>query len=174
MRVGMAVIEIHGRLQLLRVGADGRVVERRTGENLVTTNGFTQLAAALVWSGMQDQASNLGITSPTYLTPLYGAVGSSAVAPTKADTQLGAELGREVVGGAGSTPASSTIASAATWLFYFPNPATTWTVAEAGVFAGATSAANSGTLLDHWSFSPTLTVPTSESLILQLSFELGP
>lgn len=179
--MGMAVIEarsaplgIHGRLTLTRLGPDGRVHERRTGENLVTTLGFTQIAAALLWSGIEDQAANLGITSPTYLAPIYGAVGSSATAPAKADTQLGAELGRETVGGAGSTPASATVAAAATWLFYFPNPATTWTVAEAGVFAGASSTANSGTLLDHWVFSPTLTVPTSDSLILELALEFGP
>jgi hypothetical protein len=66
------------------------------------------------------------------------------------------------------------VAAQATWLFYFPNPATTWSVTEAGVFAGATSAAGSGAMMDHWAFSPTVTVPTTDSLILQLSLTFGP
>lgn len=169
-----ATIEIHGMLSLVVVRADGTVRERRIGENVVCTTGFTQIAAALVWSGIQDQAANLGVTSPTYLTPLYGAVGSGAGTPVKSDTALFNELSRQTVGAAGSTPASSTIASAATWSFYFPNPASTWTVTEAAVFAGATSAAGSGAMLDHWAFSPSVSVPTSESLILQLSLQFGP
>lgn len=176
-RVGIGVREhlgIRGVLTIARIGADGRVREQRTGENLVTTSGFSQIAAALVWAGMQDQAAGLGITTPTYLTPLYGAVGSGTGTPTKADTALGAELGRQQVGGAGSTPASPTTPSAATWMFYFPNPPVTWTVTEAGVFAGATSAAGSGTLVDHWMFSPVLTVPPTDSLLLQVSLQFGP
>lgn len=161
-------------LSLAVVRADGSIRERRDGENVVCTNGYSQIAAALVWSGIQDQAANLGITSPTYLTPLYGAVGSGAGTAAKSDTALFSELGRQPVGAAGSTPASSSIAAAATWLFYFPNPTSTWTVTEAGVFAGATTTAGSGTMMDHWQFSPSVSVPTSESLILQLSFTFGP
>jgi hypothetical protein len=167
-------VEIHGVLTAIRLGPDGLEVERRAGENLVTTNGFTQIAAALVWAGIQDQAANLGIGSATFLTPLYGAVGSSSTAPAKSDTQLGAELGRATVGGAGSTPASASVAAAVSYLFYFPNPTVTWTVTEAGAFAAATSAANSGVLLDHWQFSPALTVPTTDSLILEVSLQFGP
>lgn len=167
-------VEIHGHLTLTRIGPDGKVLEQRAGENLVTTNGFSQIAAALVWSGIEDQAPTLGITSATFLAPLYGAVGSSTTTPTKTDARLGAELGRATVGGAGSTPASSTVAAAATFVFYLPNPPVTWTVTEAGIFAGATTTANSGTLLDHWQFSPTLTVSTSDSLILQMSLTFGP
>lgn len=167
-------VEVHGLLTLTRLGPDGKVLEQRSGENLVTTNGFSQIAAALVWSGIEDQAASLGITTPTYLAPLYGAVGSSTTAPAKTDVRLGAELGRAAVGGAGSTPASSTVAAAATFVFYLPNPPVTWTVTEAGIFAGATSTVDSGTLLDHWAFSPVLTVPTSDSLILQLALVFGP
>lgn len=148
--------------------------EHREGDNLMCTVGYGALAAALVWAGLQDQASNLGLTSPTYLTPLYGAVGSSAGTPLKSDTALGAELGRETVGAGASNPASSSVAAYCTWLFYFTSPATAWTVAEAGLFAGATSATNSGTMIDHWSFSPTLSVPTNDSLLLQVSLLLGP
>lgn len=169
-----SAIEVHGHLSLLVVDVDGQVVDRRDGENVVCTTGYTQIAAALVWAGIQDQAANLGITSPTYLTPLYGAVGSGSGTVAKADTALFTELGRQPVGAAGSTPASSTVAAAATWLFYFPNPASTWTVSEAAVFAGATSVSGSGSMMDHWAFSPTVSVPTTQSLILQLSLQFGP
>jgi hypothetical protein len=171
---GRASIEIHGLLSLIVKGPDGQIRDRRDGENVVCTQGFSQIAAALMWSGMQDQAANLGTTTPTFLTPLYGAVGSGAGVPAKSDTALFTELGRQPVGGAGASPASSLVASQATWLFYFPQQGGTWTVTEAGVFAGATSVAGSGFMMDHWAFSPSVTVPTTDTLILQLSLAFGP
>ena len=167
-------VSFKGRLKLTVLGPDGKTVDEREGDNIVCTTGYTAIAAALSWSGIQDQAANLGITAPTYLTPLWGAVGSGATAPTKADTQLTTELGRQTVSGNGAVPASSTVAAQATWLFYFPNPPSNWTVAEAGVFANATSAANSGAMMDHWVFSPTVSVPTTNTLILEVSFLFGP
>lgn len=155
-------------------GRAGLVADERVGDNVVTTNGYTDLAAALVWSGIQDQAAELGVTSATYLTPLYGAVGSGAGTPAKADVQLFSELGRETVGAGASSPATASVAATATWLFYFPSPASTWTVTEAGLFANATSAANAGVMLDHWAFSPTVSVPSTNTLLLQISLLLGP
>ncbi len=167
-------LRLRGRLTLTALHPDGSVADRREGDNVVCTTGYSALAAALVWSGIEDQAANLGVTAATYLTPLYGAVGSGAGTPVKADTTLFSELGRQAVSGGGATPASSTIAAAATWLFYFPSPASTWTVTEAGLFAGATSASGSGSMIDHWAFSPTLTLPTTQTLVLQVSLLLGP
>jgi hypothetical protein len=155
-------------------GREGLVRDERIGNNIVTTNGYTDLAAALVWSGVQDIASQLGLTSSTYLTPLYGAVGNGAGTPAKSDVQLFAELGRETVGAGASSPATLAIAATATWLFYFPAPPLTWVVSEAGLFAGASSALNSGTMLNHWAFSPTVSVPTTDTLLLQISLLLGP
>jgi len=163
-----------GPAALTRILGDGTVGEHREGSNIMCTNGYGALAAALVWSGLQDQAANLGLTSATYLTPLYGAVGSGTGTPQKSDTALFTELGRQSVGAGASNPASSSIAAYATWLFYFTSPPTAWTVAEAGLFAGATSATNSGTMIDHWAFSPALSVPTNDSLLLQISLLLGP
>lgn len=167
-------ILLRGFLDLWVVGADGAVRDHRAGQNVVCTTGFTQMAQALVWSGIQDQATSLGVTSPTYMTPLYGAVGSGATAATKADTQLTTELGRVTVGAGGSTPASASVAALATWLFYFPNPITTWSVNEAGVFAQASSTANSGSLLNHWVFPATISVPPADTLVLQVSLSFGP
>lgn len=167
-------LPIHGHLVLEVRRPDRTLRERREGDNVMCTAGFTALAAALVWSGLQDQAANLGVQSPTFLTPLWGAVGSGAGSVAKTDTALFAELARQIVGGGASSPATGSIAAEATWLFYFPQPTSTWTVTEAGLFAGGTSSAGSGALLDHWAFSTPVTVPTADTLILQVSFGLGP
>jgi len=165
---------LRGRLSASSIRPDGSVRDRREGFNVVCTGGFTVLAAALVWSGIQDQANNLGVTSGTFLTPLWGAVGSGAGTPAKSDTALFSELGRQTVGAGASSPATVSVAAEATWLFYFPQQLSVWTVTEAGAFAGGTSAAGSGTLVDHWAFSPSIPVPTTDTLLLELSLEFGP
>lgn len=167
-------VSLRGRLTLSSIGPDGQITDQAQGYNVVCTTGYTALAAALVWSGIQDQATNLGITTSTYLTPLFGAVGNGAGVPAKSDTALSAELGRVTVSGGGSTPASPTVAAMASWLFYFPNPLVNWTVTEAGVFANASAASGSGSMLDHWAFSPSVSVPTTNTMILEVSFLLGP
>ena len=155
---------------------DSAITDRREGNNVMCIAGLTVLAAALVWSGIQDQAANLGVGS-TYLTPLWGAVGSGAGTPSASDTALFSELGRQTVGAGASVPATSSLPAQLTWLFYFPQPPASWTVTEAGVFANGSSSnaslATSGVLLDHWAFSPTLTVPTTDTLILQSSFAIS-
>jgi hypothetical protein len=156
------------------LGTPDPVREHREGDNVMCTTGWTALAAAMVWAGLQDQASNLGLTSATFLTPLYGAVGNGSGTPAKSDSQLFAELSRQTVGAGASSPATSSIAAETTWLFYFASPATTWTVTEAGLFALASSATNSGSMVDHWAFSPTVTVPTTDSLITEISLAWGP
>jgi hypothetical protein len=171
---GAEHIGFTGQMVLSVVDRNGAEVDRREVNNLVCTVGYTQIAQALTWSGAQDQASTIGLTTPTYLTPLWGAVGNGSGTPAKSDTALFAELGRTTVGAAGSTPASSVVAAAATWLFYYGAPATTWTVTEAGLFAQGGSTAGSGFLMDHLLVTPNLTVLTSNYLILQMSFLFGP
>jgi len=155
---------------------DSVISDRMEGDNVVTTNGTTVLVNSIIWSGIQDQASNLGVTTPTYLTPLWGAVGSGAGTVSASDTLLFSELGRVTVGAGASVPATPTLPAQFTWLFYFPNPTTTWTITEAGVFANGTSSnatvATAGTLMDHWAFTPTVTVPTTDTAILQATFIL--
>jgi hypothetical protein len=165
---------LEGHLTLTVLRPDKTVREQRTGCNLVTTAGFGALAGALVWSGIQDQAANLGVTTPSYLTPLWGAVGDGSGTPSEADTALFGELSRQTVGAGAASPATPSIAAQATWLFYFPSPVTTWTVTEAGAFANATSESGSGTLIDHWAFSPSVSVPVTDTLLLQVSLLLGP
>lgn len=167
-------VRIHGHLRIKVLDEQGQIVDQRDGYNVICTTGFTVLTAALVWAGLQDQATNLGVTTATYLTPLYGAVGNGAGVPAKADTALFAELSRATVGAGSSSPASSTIAAFATWDFYFPNPSVNWTLTEAGMFANATSVSGSGSMIDHWAFSPTISVLTTNTFILQVSLEFGP
>lgn len=165
---------IHGRIGLKVYDEHGCLKDECEGDNVICTTGYTALAAGLVWSGIQDQAANIGVTNPTYLTPLYGALGSGSGSPAKSDTQLFAELGRQTVTAGASSPATSSIAAQITWLFYFPVPPVSWMVTEAGVFANATASANSGGMIDHYVFSPAITLGTSDSAILQVSLSLGP
>jgi hypothetical protein len=167
-------LRLEGRLSLSVVDAEGNEVDRREGYNVVCTTGYTVLAQAMVWSGIQDQAANLGITSSTFLTPLYGAVGSGSGTPVKSDTQLFAELSRTTVGASASSPATSSVAATTTWMFSFPNPSSPWVVTEAGVFANAAGTANSGSMIDHWAFSPSISVPVTNALVFQVSLEWGP
>lgn len=152
---------------------DSAIVDQRDGDNIMCTNGLSTLAGAIVWSGIQDQAASIGVTTPTYLTPLYGAVGSGSGTPAISDTQLFSELARQTVNAGASSPATPSINALATWLFYFSSPSTTWTVTEAGVFVNSSSTVNSGTMLDHWAFSPTLTVTPTNTLILQTAFSVA-
>lgn len=170
-------LSVHGRLSLTVIAPDGTVRDRRDGDNVMCTAGLTVLAGALVWSGIQDQAANQGITQPTYLSPLWGAVGSGTGTVSPSDTLLFSELGRVIVGAGGAAPATPTIPAEITWLFYFPSPPVTWVITEAGVFAnGSLSDLNvqtAGTLVDHWAFSPSVTVLTTDTLILQSTFTLA-
>lgn len=187
----LEAVPVHGRITLTVVDHDWwaahrhdvqamlhppvhAVQQRRAGRNVMCTTGFTALAAALVWSGIQDQASNLGLTSSTYLTPLYGAIGTGAGTAAKSDTALFTEFSRTTVGGGASVPATASVAAEATWLFYFPQFSNPETITEAGLFANATSTAGSGSMIDHWVFSPTISLPNTSTLILQVSLGFGP
>lgn len=167
---------IHGTLSLTVLRPDGTVRDFRSGPNIMCTAGVSVIASALVWSGVQDQATALGLTSPTYLTPLWGAVGSGTGTVAASDTALFTELGRQTVGAGASGPATPSIPASVTWLFYFPQPPVTWVVTEAGVFANGSSnaatPATAGVLLDHWGVSPSVTVPTTDTLILQAAFSI--
>lgn len=173
LHLGLTGIGIHGRLSVTTIRPDGTVRDRREGDNITCTNGLTAFAAALVWSGIEDQAANLGVTTATYLTPLYGAIGTGTGTVAASDTTLFAEYTRMTVGAGASSPATPSISAQATWLFYYPSPTVTQTITEAGLFAGATSTSGSGSMLDHWAFSPSISFPTTDTLILQASFAIS-
>lgn len=151
----------------------GAVRQRESGDNVTCTNGLTAIAAAMVWAGIEDQAANLGISAATYLTPLYGAVGDGSGTPAASDTALFAEVSRTTIGAAASSPATPTVSALCTYLFYYPPPAVSWNITEAGVFSSASSAAGSGTLVDHYAFSVPVTVTSPDSLILQIALSVS-
>jgi hypothetical protein len=167
-------IFLHGRLSLTAVRPDGTVRDYREGGNVVCTTGYSAIAGALTWAGISDQAANLGVAAATTLTPLWGAIGGGTGTPAESDTALFDEIARQTVGAGASSPATSGVAGESTWQFYFPQPSAVWTVTEAGAFAGGTSAAGTGAMIDHWAFSPALSVELTDSVILQVSLMLGP
>lgn len=143
------------------------------GDNVMTTAGLSAIAAAMVYSGIQDQAASLGVTSPTFLTPLYGACGSGAGVADISDVALFDELGRVSVGAGAFTPGAGGISPVCAWLFFFAPPVSSWTITEAGVFAAATSAADSGTLVDHYVLSTPVTVESPDSVLLQVALSVA-
>lgn len=166
-------ITVHGRLSITTFDLDGNVVDHREGDNVVCTNGLTVMAAALVWAGLEDVAGDLGITTPTYLTPLWGAVGTGSGTVAASDVALFSEYARVQVGAGASLPATPALDAQATWQFYFPQPSANQTITEAGIFALATSTGGSGTMMDHWAFSPTVSFNTANTLLLQVSFSIA-
>jgi hypothetical protein len=146
---------------------------RDSGDNITTTAGLSAFAAALVWSGIQDQAASLGVTTGTYLTPLWGAVGDGSGTASISDTALFSELGRVTVGAGAASPATSSINALCDWLFFFSSPVTAWTVTEAGAFGLATSTAGSGTLLDHYMLSSPVVIASPDAAILQVALSVA-
>ncbi len=56
--------------------------------NVITTAGLGFIATALMWSGMADQASALGLTTQQWLYPLFGAVGVGGTLTTTVTTAV--------------------------------------------------------------------------------------
>ena len=153
--VGVMVTEsvrATGRLVLTVFDGDGTVAERVEATNLMCNQGVYQLGTAVNWIAAEDQNVNMGSPlSPSFLYPIYGAVGSSSTAALATDTQLGSELGRAVVSNAGAS------GGLVVWSFFYGTTVSSWSITEAGVFVsgGAATAgetANSGLLLDHTVF----------------------
>lgn len=168
-----SAISIKGHLSITTFDLDGNVVDHREGDNVMCVNGLTAIAAGIVWSGIEDVAADIGVTNPTYLTPLYGAIGTGSGTVSSTDTALFSEYSRIQVGAGASVPATPSINAQITWQFYFPQPSSNQTITEAGVFANASSTSGYGTLMDHWSFSSSINFNTTNTLLLQVSFAIA-
>ena len=110
----------------------GQLVSEREYHNTICVNGKAYIAQ---WLNVETPAQSL--------TNIYGEVGTSAVAPTSADTQLGAALDRVVLG------TNSRSANVVTMSFFWPTSRGNGTWTEAGLFLGATGVLGSGSLLSH-------------------------
>jgi hypothetical protein len=145
------------------------------------------LVAALVWSGVEDQNANIGSPfSPTFLAPMWGAVGIGTVTNTttpingsnpavQADTTLISEVARAVVSAGGSTAATGSNNPTVTWLFLIPAPVSNISITEAGIFVGgtATSTLGTGQLLDHAILSAPVAQTTAQLATLSVSITIG-
>lgn len=156
-----------GVITLSLYDAGGELVETRTNKNLVTTAGLAALAAALNWSGISDQAANLGLNTPYSLAPVYGAVGTGTLPVTAIDTALGNEVAR------GTVSQSSASNGQSAWSFFFGSSQAVGTISEAGAFAGATLTPGSGILIDHVLISPAITKTNTQTMTMQVSFTLA-
>lgn len=165
------LVRLKGIVTVRLFDEDNILVDEVVAPNIVTVNGLSVLAQALMWSGVQDQSANLGMNTPLTLTPLYGAVGSGTTAATNTDVSLNSELGRTTVSGGGSLTADSTQGAQAVWSFYFGVGASTWSINEAGVFANAS--ASSGTLVNHVILPQTVTKRANASIQLQVNLVIN-
>ena len=148
--------------------------ETSVNDNIFCTAGLNQLVSALNWSGIEDQNVNMGSPfTPSFLAPIWGAVGTGSTAVTSSDTILTTEAERAYVAAGGTTGGSASNNPAVQWLFLIPVPLVSTVIAEAGVFVIASAVAGSGLLLDHSLISPTVTQGTSQLCTLSASFTWG-
>lgn len=145
---------------------DGHLVRSVTAHNTPCLAGLNDLAAAVGWSGAQDQAALIGAQS-SFLTPLYGAVGTGTGTPAITDTELFAELARSTVSAVASSPLSD--GAATIFQFQFPVNTLSYTLTEVGLFTLASVAVNSGDLLDHALVSPSFAWTAGETLTVAAS-----
>ena len=168
-------LNFHGRL-IVETFDGGVLTSHHEADNTICIAGLTDVAAAISYLGVQDIAAQIG-SSPYTITPIYGAIGTGDVTtnpPSVSDTQLQNELTRTTAVASGYAPALGSNPGQAIWQFQFPinNSSTAYTITEAGVFVLATSDQNNGDLFDHAAFSPTITWPIGQNLVLSLQLSL--
>lgn len=151
--------------------------EHVEADNILCVAGLSLFAAAVLWAGLEDVNASLGSPfSASYLAPIYGAVGTGTTTPADTDIGLTAEstnsARQPVISGAIQNASHGNPATVA-WAFLFGLPLASVTVAEAGIFAQATSTVNNGSLLDHALISPTVTQSTLNLLSATCTISVG-
>jgi hypothetical protein len=134
--------KVTGKVTIQHFDSEGKLLSEHTVNNLVVSTGLQHIAARLADTGQ-----------PTQMTHM--ALGSSSVAPTNADSDLGAQLGRVALNVAGGTPSSNNI----TYMAVFPVGTATGAISEAGIFNAATG----GTMLCRTTF-PVINKGSADSL----------
>lgn len=137
--------------------------------NLLVTGGLNVLAAALNWDFIQNQNSGWGSpfsSSQGNLGDMYGAVGTGNSTPVATQTQLDAESARSIV-------SSAAVAGASVILDAFLNTSQgNVSITEVAWFSGATSSANSGTMLDRTVLATAVTKTASNTALIELTLAL--
>lgn len=148
-------------------------VEEATAHNTLCNVGLDVLVQAIMWAGIVDQNVNMGSPfSYSDLTAMYGAIGTGNIGGTPAaatDTQLLTEYERAVVVSAGVTSGFSTFNPSVTWQFLLGATGSATTITECGIFVNASSAANSGALLNHAAVSVSQSTTQLVSLAVQIT-----
>ncbi len=121
--------------------------------NLITTEGRAVLAARLA-----NDTTYTGIIN-------YGALGSSATAPTNADTQMTAEVFRKVVASASDTTNQAFID------FFYSKADTNGTYEEFGTFIDGTATINTGQMFTH-ALTGGWVKSASESLTVSVTYTI--
>ena len=170
-----AGLNFHGKLKVETFNGEIRTSVWEE-DNTICNIGLSDVAASIAYLGVQDIAADIG-TSPYVITPIYGAIGIGdvyTVPPAVSDTRLKEELSRTTASASGFISAVGSNPGQAIWQFQFPinNSTNDYVLTEAGVFVLAGSAANSGDMLDHAAFNPTVTWPVGQSLVLSLQLSL--
>lgn len=140
-------IHLRGSLVLVLKDIEGRELQRREIHNLLVTQGRS-------WALGQLESVNIA----TAQTISYCAIGSSTVAPTTADTALGAEVTRLAIGTFATSGLTNNPPSWQAQTSYATNLANT-TLAEVGLF----NSSSAGTMLGHATFT-SFTKATSNTL----------
>lgn len=134
--------------------------------NLVVTSGLNDLCRALAWALITNQNAGFGnpfLSSWGNLGNLYGAIGSSTATVAAANTSLGTETTRALVG------LASVAGGVMTYDAYLPVPAAATTITEVAWFENATSASNNGTMLDRSVLSVSVAQSTAEAGLVELA-----
>lgn len=131
-------------------GDTGLVVAEREADNILCAAGLTVLVQALNWAAIEDQNVNMGSPFvPTYLAPLYCAIGTGVTAVADTDVALTAEYARTVAEDASTQGASHLNDATVAWAFLFGFPAVAQVITEVGLFAQALNVPGTGSMLDH-------------------------
>lgn len=101
----------------------------------------------------------------------YAATTTTCAWVTVSDTTLYTEQSRAVI--AAATYTSGPGVGSWVWTFFFGVSGSDWAITEAGVFFGATSTVDSGTMFDHMLFVPTVTKLAAQTATLQMTFTVG-
>ncbi len=165
-------IGIRGRFQATLLDESSEVVGTHETSNIVTYAGLSSFASALSYSGIQDVAAFLGVNTPYYLAPIYGAIGSgtSATGVTSLDTTLFQEITRSPATGNGSTVSSYGQSALCVWSFFFGASQVGYTVTEAGVYVQASPI--TGTLANHAVFETPFLKQAAYAMQLKVSFSI--
>jgi hypothetical protein len=129
------------------------VVREYAVDNLITTEGRAVLAARLA-----NDTTYTGIIN-------YGVLGSSATAPTNADSQMTTEVFRKVVASASDTDNVAFID------FFYSKADTNGTYQEFGTFIDGTGSANTGQMFTH-ALTGGWTKSASESMTVSCQYTI--